>query len=134
MSKITVIDNPYVTLWFHTDKKIVHHQLHQFIYGQVFREFLLAGTELMKKHGGKKWLSDDRSNTVLSQDDSQWGETNWFPQTVAAGWKYWAIVRPKKTLAQMGMDRIAKEYAKAGITAQFFSDPDEAMRWLEKQP
>ena len=133
MSKITVVDNPFVTLWYHTDKKVVHHELHQFIYGEAFREFLLKGTEALKKHGAKKWLSDDRANTVLSQEDAEWGKTNWFPQTVQAGWKYWAIVRPKKVLAQMGMERLVKEYADHGVVAQFFSDPEEAMTWLEKQ-
>lgn len=133
MSKITVLDTPFVSLWYHPEKKIVHHQLHQFIYGEEFRAFLLAGTELIKKHRAQKWLSDDRANTVLSQEDADWGRVNWFPQTVQAGWKHWAIVRPTKVLGQMSMDRLASEYAKAGITAQFFSEPDEAMTWLEKQ-
>lgn len=133
MSKITVVDNPFVTLWFHTDKKIVHHELHQFIYGEPFREFLMKGTEVLKKHGGKKWLSDDRANTVLSQEDAEWGMTNWFPQTVQAGWKYWAIVRPKKVLAQMGMERLVKDFAEKGVVAQFFSDPEEALTWLGNQ-
>jgi hypothetical protein len=92
---------------------------------------LLAGTEAMRKNGAAKWLSDDRGNSVLSKEDADWGQVNWFPQTVQAGWKYWAIVQPAKVIAQMNMKALAEEYAKAGITARFFSDPDEAMRWLE---
>jgi len=133
MADITIIDNPFVTVWYHPDKKIVHHQIHKFVFGNAFREFLLAGTEAMKKNRATKWLSDDRGNTVMSQEDVEWGQTNWFPQTVQAGWKYWAIVQPEKVLAQMGMERLVKQYSEAGITAKFFSDPDEAMKWLESQ-
>jgi hypothetical protein len=29
------------------------------------------------------------------------------------------------------MEQFAKDYAKMGIVAKFFSDPDAAMKWLE---
>ncbi len=127
----TIVDNPFVTLWYLPEKKIIHHQIHKFIFGKEFRDFLLAGTEAMKKNKATKWLSDDRANTVMSQEDVEWGKANWFPQTVAAGWKYWAIVQPEKVLAQMGMEKLVQDYAAAGIKAKFFTDPDEAMKWLE---
>ncbi len=69
----------------------------------------------------------------MSKEDMDWGQGVWFPQTVQAGWKYWAIVQPKKVLAQLGMEQLVKVYSSAGITAKFFSDPDEAMKWLEGQ-
>jgi hypothetical protein len=50
-----------------------------------------------------------------------------------AGWKHWAIVQPAKLLGQMNIKRISETFAAAGITAQFFSDPDEALKWLESQ-
>ncbi len=131
MSKVVVFDCPRATLWYHPDKKIVHHQIHKFIFGDEFHQLLLAGTEALRKNRATKWLSDDRSNSVLPREEVEWGQTNWFPQTVRAGWKYWAIVQPEKVIAQMNMKSLAEEYAKAGITARFFSDPDEALRWLE---
>lgn len=133
MTPTTIYDSPTVTVWYHPDTKIVHHQIHKFVFGKEFHDFLLAGTEAMKKNHAKKWLSDDRANTVLSKEDTEWGQTNWFPQTIQAGWKYWAIVQPEKTLAQLGMEKLVKIYGDAGITAKFFSDPDEAMRWLAAQ-
>jgi hypothetical protein len=33
----------------------------------------------------------------------------------------------------MVMKRIIKEYADTGVTVKIFSDPDEAMKWLETQ-
>jgi hypothetical protein len=131
MTKVIVFDNAFATLWYHPEKKIVHHVIHKFIYGEMFQKLLLTGTETLKKNGAQKWLSNDKSNTVLRTEDMQWGQENWFPQTVRAGWKYWAIVQPEAAIAQMNMDKLVKQYSAAGITAKFFTDEAEAMRWLE---
>ena len=41
----------------------------------------------MKKNKAQKWLSDDRTNTVVRKADVAWGDENWVPQTIEAGWK-----------------------------------------------
>ncbi len=134
MSRITIVDNPRVTLWYHPEEKIVHHCIHGFIYGCEFQEFLLAGTDLLKKHGAIKWLSNDQSHVFLRKEDTDWGDAHWFPQAMAAGWKHWAIVQPKGALAQMDMDELVKHYSQAGIHAKFFINEDEAWVWLVDQP
>ena len=128
-----VIDSASASLWYHREKQIVHHQFHQFMYGKEFQEFLLAGMELLKKNKAHKWLSDDRALTALTSADMEWANTTWFPQTAAAGWKYWAIVQPTKIIGKMNIERLVKEYLAGGITAKYFADPDEAMIWLEEQ-
>lgn len=131
MATQVLIDNPYVTLWFHTDGKIVHHQMHKFIVESVFRDFLEAGMQAMKQYGACKWLSDDRKNPVLAQTLHDWARDSWFPRTRDAGWKYWAIVAPLEELGQWTMQRAVDDYRAQGITAKYFKDPDEALRWLQ---
>jgi hypothetical protein len=133
MQTQTIIDSPFATLWYYPDKKIVHHRIHKFIFGKDFRDLLMAGTEVLKKNQAAKWLSDDRSNSVLSKEDVEWSEAHWSPPTAQAGWKYWAIVQPDKVLGQLAMSRLMEKYAALGVTARIFSDPTEAMAWLEKQ-
>jgi len=133
MPSQTIINNPFVTLWYHPEKRIVHHQIHKFIAGQPFRELLMKGTELLKNNQAQKWLSDDRSNSALRQDDIEWSETDWAPATAKAGWKYWAIVQPEKVLGQVALERLSAKYARLGVNAKVFSDPNAAMAWLEKQ-
>ncbi|HRF47642.1 MAG TPA: hypothetical protein PLC98_08465 [Anaerolineales bacterium] len=130
---VTVVDKPSFIMWYYPDKKIVHHQIRKFSFGQEFRDFLLAGTEQIRKNKATKWLSDDRSNTALAKEDLDWAKTNWTPQTLQAGWKHWAIVQPASVLGKMAMDRVVKDYRDAGLNARFFSDVDEAMKWLEAQ-
>ncbi|HLY24761.1 MAG TPA: hypothetical protein VKQ72_00385 [Aggregatilineales bacterium] len=131
MSTTTIIDNESVTLWYHTDKKIVHHQFHKAIYGDDFRELLNKGLEIFKKNGAGKWLSDDRKNSTLPASDTEWAQKDWFPRVFQAGWKYWAIVLPDKVFGKMNMQQFINAYAKQGLTIEVFGDPDEALKWLE---
>lgn len=134
MNRQTIIHNEYVTLWYHPETKIVHHQMHQFVIEARFQEFLQAGTRLLKEHGACKWLSDDRKNPVLAPTLRDWSLKNWIPPTVAAGWKHWAIVQPEELLGQWSMDRAVADIARLGVNAEYFSDPETAMQWLLAQP
>jgi hypothetical protein len=133
MPKTTLIDTDYATLWYDTEKKIVHHKFHKYIYGPEFRNVLEKGLEVFKEKGACKWLSDDRNNSALPTEDRDWAQGNWSPRVIAAGWKYWAIVLPQKVIGQMNMQYFIDENTKMGLTVQVFSAPDEALQWLESQ-
>lgn len=133
MPTITIYEDEQITVLYHPEKKIIHHQMHEHTHGSSFRTALMAGADAMKKYQVKKWLSDDRKNPVLRPEDQQWGIDVWQPKIIEAGWKYWAIIQPEYTLAKMRMEKLAEMYAKLGVTVQMFSDPDEAMSWLENQ-
>lgn len=70
-------------------------------------------------------------NGALPPTDLEWADKVWFPQTVKAGWKYWALVLPEEVIGQMNIKRHIKLYKDRGITVEVFRDPDEAIRWLE---
>ncbi len=131
MSAVNVLENEYASLWYHPEAKVVHHQFHKYIFGDAFRSVLTTGVEVMKKNGAHKWLSDDRNNSALSPEDTDWGLTVWTPQVMAAGWRYWAVVLPEKAVGQMNMKRFIEDYSTRGIKVQVFSDPDKALKWLE---
>jgi len=133
MEAVTLYDHEQVTVWYYPEKKMIHHKMHQYLHGQIFREALMAGAEAMQKYRALKWLSDDRNNPVLNPEDQQWGIDVWQPKVIEAGWKYWAIIQPEQFVAKMRMMKLAEMYASLGVTVQMFSDPDEAMKWLENQ-
>ncbi len=134
MPKMTIIDNEYVTLWYHPEHGIVHHQFHKYIYGQPFRDMLSKGADIFEQYGADKWLSDDRNNSALPPEDAEWGDTYWAPRVIQAGWKYWAVVMPEAIIGQMNMKRFIKMYSDRGVTVRAFTDPNEALKWLESQP
>ena len=126
----TIIDSPSVILRYHPNERIVHHEFRRFIYGAEFREVLEKGLEVFRTRGAAKWLSDDRANGPIRPADGQWALEDWAPRVLAAGWKHWAVVMPTRTLGQMNMKRWVDTYAKLGVIARAFKDPDEAMTWL----
>jgi hypothetical protein len=133
MSKVTIFDNDRAALWFHPETKIVHHEIKKYVFGPQLREILDQGYDLLMEKGAQKWLSDDRNNGPLNQEDSEWAKNDWFPRVVAAGWKFWAIVMPKAAMGVINMRKFKDEYAKAGIIVNVFDNPDEALTWLESQ-
>jgi hypothetical protein len=133
MSKEVILDNQFVTVWYHNDTKIVHQKFHKFIHGEEFRAGLNQGLEAFKKYGASKWLSDDRENPVLKKEDMEWSASTWRPAVIKAGLKYWAIVMPEMVEGQMIMKKIVTEYANTGVTVEVFTDSDNALKWLESQ-
>lgn len=131
MSRTTILDTDYATLWYYPETKVVHHVFHRYIYGQEFRQVLEKGLEIFKEHGAYKWLSDDRKNSALPTDDMGWAMNDWQPRVIAAGWRYWAIVMPDKVVGKMNMQRYIEQNAAQGVTIQIFDDPNEALAWLE---
>jgi hypothetical protein len=130
MSTITILDNEFLKLVYHEETKIVHHTFHQTVRGEEFRSALNAGLEVFKKYGAHKWLSDDRNNSALPEDDTHWAKTIWFPQVLAAGWQYWAIVWPPQTMAIMNLKEFMDSYRPFGLKVMAFKEPTLAMSWL----
>ena len=133
MSRIVVLDNEWVTLWYYPDKKIVHHQVHKYAYGKILREYLSFGVEILKKNGATKWLSDERNNAALSKEDQEWGKVVWESAAYKAGWRFWAIVLPASIVGKMNLKTLINRAESAELVVQTFTDSDEAMAWLEQQ-
>lgn len=129
----TIIDTEAVTLFYHPEKRIVHHQIRRFLHGDEFRNLLEQGLEVLRKRGATKWLSDNRGNGPVKPSDAEWALNDWAPRVMAAGWRYWAIVMPEKILGEMNMRRWMERYAAMGLTSEAFTDPEEAMTWLQGQ-
>jgi hypothetical protein len=128
---ITIIDDEKRSLFYHSDSKVVHHKIKRGLFGVDFRDLLTRGAELMEENGAKKWLSDDRDNSIVAPEDSQWGGEVWAPRVIRAGFKYWAIVVPISAVGSLQMRRLADEYRYRGVTVQAFDNLAAALAWLE---
>jgi hypothetical protein len=94
---------------------------------------LNAGVQAMQRSGATGWLSDDRANGPLSDQDETWGATIWFQQAKAAGWRYWAMVLPRDALGKLNVKRFVELYRKGGVEGQMFTEPGPALTWLQTQ-
>jgi len=134
MSEIFIVDNENITVKCIPEKKLIYHIIHQPFSGQPFRDAINAGTEALKMYGATKWLSDDRKNGPLSQEDAEWGFTDWNPRAIRAGWKYWAMVVPESVVAAGSLAPTIEDLYRLGLRVMVFSDVDRAMAWLDKMP
>jgi hypothetical protein len=133
MSRIVVVDNEFGTLWYYPEKRIVHHKFHKFTYEENFRHILTTGAEVLEKHRCRKWLSDDRQIGILHPDDRAWGDENWTPRVIKAGWRYWAVLMPSMATGQMSLNNLADAFSQLGVTVRAFEEEDEGIAWLEAQ-
>ncbi len=134
MGELVILRNEFVTLKYHEDTKIVHHEFHQYVFGEPFRECLLKGLEIMKTHSAIKWLSDDKKNVAIPREERAWMNSEWSDRAFEAGWKCWAIVLPSKAIGQMAMNRILQIPKLAQqLTINSFNEVDAAYEWLVRQ-
>ena len=127
-----IIDNESFSLWYYPDEKIIHHKFRSYVYGKTLRDSLTEGLKLMKDEGAEKWLSDDRENPTLSNEDIEWGRNVWGNAAKDAGWKYWAIILPDSILGKSNMAQSLKDVQNKGIVIKVFNKPEDAISWLKK--
>jgi len=127
-----ILDDEYESLWYHPEEKVVHHKIKGFLRQGMFEKLLSAGAELMEKHGARKWLSDDRSNVVVSPEDIEWADEVWFPRVRKAGFEYWAVVVPSLTVGAVQLKNLQARRREQGVTVELFETVEAAMAWLAR--
>ncbi len=132
MSEIIVFDNEFITIRYLPEKKCIYHTVHQPISGQPLRDGLLTGYEALQHYGLAKWVSDDRKNGPMSEEDREWGSVNINQRSIEAGWKYWALVVPKEVVAAGAMIPTMEAMHKLGLRMAVFSEVEAAFEWLER--
>jgi len=130
MSLETVLDNEFVSVWYHPLEKVVHHKIKKYMPAEHFRAFLTKGADAFEKYRCQKWLSDDRANAVVPQGIADFGEKVWTPRMVKAGFKWWAIIMPDMATGKLSMRAFIDAYRKVGVTVEIFGDEQSALTWL----
>lgn len=129
--KQVVFDADYATVWVYPEKKVIHHKFRKYTYGDNLKAVLEKGLEALEKYGCDKWLSDDRVNSALPQEDKEWSKDVWGPKAAKAGWKKWALISPEKVIGKVYMKAVVEAFGNLGVEIQIFSDPAEGLAWLE---
>ena len=128
---VILYQDEFITVRYDPQHKFIYHTIHKPVEGWPLRNALLAGTEALKKYKVTKWLSDDRLNAGLSDEDRDWGMENWNVQTIEAGWKYWAMVVPTEVVAAGSMIPTMNAWYELGLRMMVFATLDEAIKWLD---
>jgi len=110
---------------YYPDKKIIHHEMHKYTHGQIFRDALMAGLEAMKKYRAQKWLSDDRNNPALDTADTDWNMAHWLPGLLPRAGNT-GLLFSRRTCGKYRLDTLAKTWLIEVL-------PSEYLMTLKKQ-
>ena len=133
MTKITLADNAYITMECIPEKKMIRHVIHKPIERRLdlLQDALNAGTDALIQHQCNKWLSDDRKNGPLPEEQIEWATGDWSPRTIQAGWKYWANVVPEELVAAGALTPLIEDLHQYGLKMRVFTAVEAAEAWLE---
>jgi hypothetical protein len=134
MSAQPIFASEFITVEYIPEKGVIHHTIHKPVSGAPFRSALDAGSDAMRDHNANKWLSDDRLNGPISQEDFEWSERDWARRTVSHGWKYWAVVVPQEIVAAGSLMPVIEHFYSVGVRMQVFSSLEAAYEWLDRMP
>ncbi len=130
----TIVANDSITVEYLPDRGIIYHTVHKPISGQPLRDALNKGANFLREHHVTKWLSDDRKNGPLPQEDADWGFNDWNHRMINYGWKYWALVVPAELDAAGTMTPVIENLYQLGLRMMVFTDLKQAFEWLDSLP
>jgi len=87
--------------------------------------------DLLKKNNCTKVLNDNTHVMGNWSEAADWGGEYWFPAMQEAGLKHFAWIYSHSTFSRMSAHK-SIDITMGKVTAQFFTDIDEARNWLEK--
>jgi hypothetical protein len=123
-------DAPHLTIVWDDATKCVSLTWRGFVYGDTARDSLNRALAFMEQKRTHRWLGDMRKLKVWGEEEMQWINNDWFPRAFDGGLRRLAYVIPESALAQMALQRMMKQVKNEVCDIAYFSDPDEAKRWL----
>jgi hypothetical protein len=132
MSTVTVLDDEFMSLWYHPQTGIVHHRINGYLVQGGFRKLLDASAELLESRRATKYLSDDRNNVVVDPEDIKWADDNWYPRAIKAGLRRWALVLPATMVGTLQAKSILDKRRKQGLDVEGFDGIEAALAWLQR--
>lgn len=123
-------DVSYITIHWDEQLYCVIMEWKRFVEGPDFKKGLNTGLELVQEKGTHKWLADLRRLGVVTQEDQEWSNTDWFPRAITAGLTHMAIVVPHNIIAKWSVDRIMSKVEGTNLTTHYFDNVEQAREWL----
>jgi len=130
MERKTILDDDIVALYLYPEIGTVHHVIKRSVENDRFRSMMAMAAESFAANGCDKYFSDDRQMMSFNFDDLLWLAENWEKPLMAAGWKHWALIPPKKVLGRVMAKKLAARYVDLGIDVRTFEDEASALEWL----
>lgn len=125
-----IAETPQYKLVLHEDPLVIHHTFTEKIDDYGFRELMLLGKDLIEEYGIERWVSDNRKvQNEFSPESLAWVESEWQPEVIRMGWKYWALVIPEGFYAQLDHMAYIESNFEKGVWVTLYTELEPALTW-----
>lgn len=125
-------EESYLRVTYNEEMKAVFMEWQTYATSQELRKGLEKGLELIKLKNASKWFADVQALGIISEEDQQWSNEDWFPRAIAGGIRKMAVLVSSDIFNQMTVEEIMSKVPKINFVSQTFDDPNEAKKWLAK--
>lgn len=123
-------ETPNLVIYWDEIVECVHIEWKGFAYGEMFREGLNKGLQLLINRKAHRWLADLRKSRIVNQEDQNWMRYDWSPRSLLAGVRRVAIILPESELAKMSVDAIITKIENSQVETSYFDEVAKAKEWL----
>jgi hypothetical protein len=120
-----------ITVSFDAPSHAVLMRIYDYVEGEPLRQSCDKAIELMISKRSSRIITDTREMKALTQADQRWIDDDWRPRARAAGLRQNAVLVPKSAVAKLTVTAIVKKFDE--VQFGYFSEMDEARRWLNQQ-
>jgi hypothetical protein len=127
---VVVYNARWITIRWDESLKASWAEAKAYAEGEELRAGYNAMLELCRQKRNSRYLADARNLAPVSQTDQRWLNEEWFPQIMAAGVRFMAIVMPKSAVARLSARQILSTIDTITIVTNHFDDIEAARAWL----
>lgn len=124
------IQEKFITTYYLPEKDIIVEEWDGFAPSAGFREVSDGLIEIIKKRECGKVINNFKKGKVITQEDQNWINEDWFPRAVKAGLTKFAFLLADDVFNKMSVERIMEKTNFPTLQFRYFGSYDEAEKWL----
>ena len=105
------VESTNLIIYWDEEVECVHIECKGFAYGEMYREGLNKGLQLLINKKSRLWLADLQKMRLLNQEDQKWTNSDWLPRAVLGGMQRMGIVLPQR-ICQAAICCLKEPYGK----------------------
>lgn len=123
-------DRTFVKIYSDEENQLICNEWIGFLKKEQVIPGALKVLELIRQTNAPYMLNDGSKNTGPWADSNEWIATEWMPQAVSSGMKYFAQVLSPNIFSQLSAQQM--EANAAGFQMKMFESAETARKWLEE--
>lgn len=128
-----ILEKDYITIEQIKEQNAIVLHWHENPTSAELKFALNTARDFVKVNNVTNWVANTAKLGVVSDEDQEWVNNEWFPTLLKAGIKNMAIVVAQNIFGQMSIEEIMGTLnAETGFESRYFNNLEEAITWIEQ--